>query len=1117
MSRLVSKVIFEGTETRADSEEGMGSANQKKALTVCLAGSLMERPRLSGRRGGFPVKMYQWLDSRALIRKSPLTPLCKRGGLVSRCFPLCTDLFSALVSSQLLKRLDHREHGDHRGGERAYLAFSVPSVFSVVISLLAIAIGTLTLAPQTAQADAATSLGKLIHQSNLKEVPTHLLVKWSVMRYVGDNPEVSVKTIGSWIKATKYNDPLTNPKFPSDHDMTLVMPSTMDQGQMVGRWKQAQRYIQDDISEILRKAGRGDDEIARVVNSISVYPPEQLLQGVSNNAEAVERYQQVLKGKPALGDEPIEGLWGDEAAKGFRQAYEVSSGGRVIYNVGGKIHSGFADLNHMLEGYGKFTLDSTADLSNQFLVKTNKAFKAGQAKDIAKNMERLDLYLKKTKSLARVKASVRPNATMSRLWRDIKGQVAKVDDPLQKQQLYEAWLKNNQKLISETLEHAQTELALCRQLARTMDPGEVRMIYQLLESPRWVKFKNKLVELWRKGKGGVAKMPWRGIVKGMRAAMWAVEIHGLVGVWQEKGMNAALNHGAARALMMQLNLPTAAMQIIFEMALEQSKYAGYGFAASYQECDQLMAGIYMVKGHERLAEGRDIPTLAREEIFDHVVLDELRRHARAAARRQREASSEQEIEQGLEQALIQRCTTPVLRAWERERMGMIAELYRAKNLLDRLFTNTLLGLEYEILPGQGGDSRLLLYAVPSQGRRAILDAMMQLRDRLQDLGGKDRRGEYLLEERYHWSLDGKPPQTFEASLSRDGSASYVFDPRARHAIDLKGPAERKIGLSYSLTLAPKLVPAPDLRDELQYLTQTYTLSATAEVDPAIREVRIEGPREILLGKDGALQARVAGGLDDDYRYWWRDEAGTLLGDDPRLSLQPQAAGRYPLFLSVYRQARGELKPVGEAAHRLSVLDPLTLSFRVVDAETGERLDQPQVRLSGHFKGSGDYIGMGANGLVMLPEIAPGAYSVEASAPGYHTMIHNDVYSVGGVHTLRLPKLEEETPPPDGSPPDETDGGWSRDEYTPFPGYAPDQDPGVRECSGMTSEECAGKSSGGQRPADITSADARWLYQRYTAAYTRYTHLVSQGKGETPEAQAALEEYRQAKAAYEAIQ
>jgi len=65
---------------------------------------------------------------------------------------------------------------------------------------------------------------------------------------------------------------------------------------------------------------------------------------------------------------------------------------------------------------------------------------------------------------------------------------------------------------------------------------------------------------------------------------------------------------------------------------------------------------------------------------------------------------------------------------------------------------------------------------------------------------------------------------------------------------------------------------------------------------------------------------------------------------------------------------------------------------------------------------------------------------------------------------------------------------------------------------LNNANAANQLSGNQRPAN----NAQAAYQTYIAAYNRYTSLLSQGQGNTPQGQAAHAEYERTKAAYEAV-
>jgi len=107
--------------------------------------------------------------------------------------------------------------------------------------------------------------------------PTNVRVQNVLKKLVASNNR-EVVGLGSWISGKKYNDPLTGGT--SDHDMRLLLPQGTPPENALAEWRATQAKLKEMV-----KAEFGKDA-DRVLSTINLYPPTQLVQGVEDGADA---------------------------------------------------------------------------------------------------------------------------------------------------------------------------------------------------------------------------------------------------------------------------------------------------------------------------------------------------------------------------------------------------------------------------------------------------------------------------------------------------------------------------------------------------------------------------------------------------------------------------------------------------------------------------------------------------------------------------------------------------------------------------------------------------------------------------------------------------------------
>ena len=110
--------------------------------------------------------------------------------------------------------------------------------------------------------------------------------------------------LGSWVKVgAKYRDPLARTESgayeflhdASDHDLRLVLPEGTSEEEALKIYQEVRSQIASRV-----RASFGN-EADRMLQSINVYLPEQLMEGVESQAEALRRLDELGVITPNLG------------------------------------------------------------------------------------------------------------------------------------------------------------------------------------------------------------------------------------------------------------------------------------------------------------------------------------------------------------------------------------------------------------------------------------------------------------------------------------------------------------------------------------------------------------------------------------------------------------------------------------------------------------------------------------------------------------------------------------------------------------------------------------------------------------------------------------------------
>ncbi len=839
------------------------------------------------------------------------------------------------------------------------------------------------------------------------------LIERYVEKHGGKN--FKVVTVGSWVTGKKYRNPLLDAADPSDHDMTLFMDSD-DPAQMQKEWRKFQKFMRRGLRA---KLPPGDTDA--VLKSVNIYPPDQLTDDIIDQSDAVKKFNKLAgkpSGTPNLGGEPVEGVWG-KAKRPYVQSYSSKSG-RTFYKDGnGVVQKGFADLDNLKAGFGKYTGYSSARLSSQWADKAAKSLQGGRPAETAKYLERLNQSLRKSKSLAGLRGSALNNPELLDAMADHKKAMANASREAAEQarklslskdqfkaleakltkKAQASWLNKNRKLINQALEYAQLESAYCRTVARGAD--DAALYLKQLKGPRLRKFLrsvNKTVDSARrmgaKGFTTLGKVPWGKVLRFAAALAVAAEAVNIAAVYNEKGMDAALKQANLTAI-----LAVFPANIVGQMILEYGGLElGYGLATSRQSCLYLVAGIYEVKGRERSAKGTQIDRLAQRYVDPLKVEQVVAMHARRASRKGLKKPNEADIEaaEAVAERLIAKCTGVVLDAWQRERLRLLGLALAAKFELDKKISRALPSLRLSAKPAGDGQAEVTASFDPGGRRRPYLEGLRKLEQRIKALGGEAKKGGLQVNEDYIWQV-----RRFEGGkwgpwreLSRSSYRVFInqkdpafFGGRRSLTFKLKRGYCYEVSLDYALKERPNPdldFMAPEVQDYLRDLWQRYTFKPVASLDTSLAKLSISGPAKLVLGQRGILKAKIEGGPPPEgSNYlvaWLHPTTGEEVRTGPSLGIMRKTKQPDKITVSavLYAVSGDKRKRVSQATHQLEFVAAASLRFTAVDRETRQKLNDARWSLKGPAQFS-----RGPAAAIKIDPIPAGKYQILVRAPGYH--------------------------------------------------------------------------------------------------------------------------------------
>jgi len=584
---------------------------------------------------------------------------------------------------------------------------------------------------------------------------------------------------GSWVASGgSYRDPMAKKSpgiwqfdNPSDHDLRLLVPEGTTNAEALRIYKDVRGKIETRVRSTFKR------DADRILKSINLYPPEQLMRGVGSPEEAIEALRTLPRGTPNLGGLDPEGLW-TKGRMEFARAYEGK--GRIFFNQGGAMRQGFADLvSDVVKGEPDAILNTIPGATSNaeaFAQKTFYSLVGKKDEDIVKNLKRTEGALQKARGLS-AQGSVK-----SRLYDEILSRVE--SDPM-----YLA-KPEARSLISRYTKEATLEARLLEKL-RTAGDADKQLILRWLEEMRagagaW----QKLWTVFEKVPLQEAAVVLNGIFTFYQIYVIGEKLYegDKIGALKEAGIWAIFETAGLGA-----GLAAVLADTIVEWIMDKAKSFGYELMASTQDCGDLMEGIFTVKGREVNIQDSKIRPLTVDDLVllyqkPQGIQDAVAARARLASRRgfgEETGKSDEEVAK----ALISRCYKEMLLKWnakrrelDREMVGLWQQVDKGPIMLTVTPDPAVFSPKRKPFPFQAR------VETPQTDIAGIEGRMKDILDRL--AGPK----EHSQGADFRWTLDGKP-----LFGSRD-HIDFEVESAGEHLLEAELVFKIYSGLNYSRKL-----------------------------------------------------------------------------------------------------------------------------------------------------------------------------------------------------------------------------------------------------------------------------------------------------------------------------
>jgi hypothetical protein len=740
-----------------------------------------------------------------------------------------------------------------------------------------------------------------------------------ITEYIATESKTGTKMIGlgSWISGGNYRDPLTTSSgVPSDHDMRMFMPEGTSDHAAFEEWRKAQNWIKTRVKE---RFGKDSDEILK---SINIYPPDQLMKDFNSASDAKRTFANVYKSSPNLGGAEPEGLF-SKASKGWKQNYEAKKG-VVIYQdpKSNKVFTSNTSLEHMSEGYGKFTLNGMADLTDEWIEHLDDAIGQGDPQFIKKYLERMDESLAKGKNLGRSQHDDYIRNLIKRLDKMKAGDA--IDDELLA-------------AIKAVRKKAAQEARMLRLLNKTTNPRNIEMIYAMFEpkNTKWKRFKNAVFDI-------ADEIPIDTVLQGIFVAFDAYQSYD---AYASGDPERALREAMAAA-MSSVALGPGILATITNAIIEDAKENGYSFVTNPQDCEDLLVGICEGVGRAGIVD-KKMKDYTLENIINNLqpintqeFTSLIQAHLQVMAhqctiRGHGEFTNEQDRK--AEQTLYDRCIKTLPKKWNEMRIKKMGDVAMIESDLIGTLQAGNVGLNAEPNPvklpkkEEGKKSTatvnvIAIYDIDNKATSALYDKLYKA---LRPLGGKEHLAQIQLECLYIWTLDGKEiskeKSFYSGGLSelleqKYGEKQFTFDTAGSYKVDF----EFQVKINFISAILPVDDDVVSQIVEKLNMEQIITKSATVDIKVEEEEgpqgtIKIVGPEKLSKGMSETLKVELGGDLkqlkDININWYFEDKTGEPDNYGTEIKYQvPEDKEKVTVFVTVTDQA---VSGIGSIASSIS--------------------------------------------------------------------------------------------------------------------------------------------------------------------------------------------------------
>jgi len=709
------------------------------------------------------------------------------------------------------------------------------------------------------------------------------------------NPELRVIQQGSHISGINFR-PFTDPN-PSDYDSRLfIARKDISKLEALEIWKKFRFKLQQNLIAIAKLAEYDSNTIGKLRSLVNFYPPEQLIKQFNTDEEAAQYFlrQGLYPNLGEVGEEGIEGLF-SKFTRFIRQSFEESPRVRVsqlAIDANGEwmvIHKTSAEAEHMLEGKAPKNLRGFIQAAEHAIEEVKKALKKGQHEIAEKQINRASDALKGARSLVNVSTEselLEKMNSLENVFQQLKSK-AFSDNGISAKE-YLSTIDDIAKKLKPIESELIVETSALKGLKEAKNPKTRWLLKGLLENDnKFLELKSKLVIL---SDDAISK----GLTK--EFALWFGTT--LLDFWNLKQLDDALKKGEVGlsnivipSLLNYLYPPTTPFgwatlfseiyMATVSLAVQYVESTGYSALIKNQDCMDLIAGIYTLKGREqRIFEKKceeivDSQMLAcriydqhglrksllnnkfNSELVPPLLNSILKCHAENAAIHYDEMNQSKHDER-IAKALIEKCRPIIINEWFEARQIVVNDL--------DLLRQSLADLELKMIisPDKIKKDKRITVEIDEKN---IDNLEKEIKEKIKCLGGI--HSEPKFNRSYKWFLNGKEIETSYKSfkdivIEKEGNHEVCADVKYEWYVSGLPEVSLEEGISGNVI---KKVCAQITVSDGGKKSCTYTYSEWSECDPKTgkrtRKLISKTPKDCIEKEKPVLEQSCTPAIKDE--------------------------------------------------------------------------------------------------------------------------------------------------------------------------------------------------------------------------------------------------------------